>query len=192
MVIAGVIIALIIYDILLEVVDSLSLFFMLYILALLATLIWASWKAVSISDIKTIIAYSTISQISYMFLALLVNPFLTLYHIIIHALFKCNLFLICGSLIHVQYHYQSINNIKINHSFIKLIFILSASVLILSLSKETIIYSFILLFNSIFIDLILILGALYTIVYIFNIYFHCFFLNKPTTINSINFNPILI
>jgi len=38
--------------------------------------------AISISDIKTIIAYPTISQIPYMFIALLINPSLTLYHII--------------------------------------------------------------------------------------------------------------
>ena len=135
-------------------------------------------KAISISDIKTIIAYSTISQISYMFIALLINPFLTLYHIIIHALFKALLFLICGSLIHIQYHYQSINNLKINHTFIKLISILIGSVLISSLSKETIIYSSILLFSSIFIDISLILGTIYTILYTSNIYIQCFYFNK--------------
>lgn len=135
-------------------------------------------KAISISDIKTIIAYSTISQISYMFIALLINPFLTLYHIIIHALFKALLSLISGSLIHIQYHYQSINNLKINHTFIKLISILSGSVLILSLSKETIIYSSILLFSSIFIDISLTLGTIYTILYTSNIYIQCFYFNK--------------
>ena len=88
MVIAGVIIGLIINDIIIEVMDSFSLFFLLLILILLLTLLWSLLKAISISDIKSIIAYSTISQISYMFIALLINPFLTLYHIIIHALFK--------------------------------------------------------------------------------------------------------
>ena len=51
-------------------------------------LIITSIKAGVSSDIKVIIALSTISQLSYMFISLLINPLLTLFHIIIHALFK--------------------------------------------------------------------------------------------------------
>jgi NADH-quinone oxidoreductase subunit L len=158
--------------------DSFSLFFLLLILILLLTLLWSLLKAISISDIKSIIAYSTISQISYMFIALLINPVLTLYHIIIHALFKSLLFLLSGSLIHIQYHYQSIYKLKIKHTFIKTILLFTGSVLILSLSKETIIYSSNSIFSSLFIILILILGAIYTIIYTFNIYLKCFYYTK--------------
>ena len=76
-----------------------------------------------------------------MFIALLINPVFTLYHIIIHAIFKSLLFLLSGSLIHIQSHYQSIYKLKIKHTFIKTILLFTGSVLILSLSKETIIYS---------------------------------------------------
>ncbi len=178
MVIAGVIIGLIINNIIIEVMDSFSLFFLLLVIGLISTLLWTLLKAISISDIKSIIAYSTISQISYMFIALLINPVLTLYHIIIHAIFKSLLFLLTGSLIHIQYHYQSIYKLKIKHTFIKTILLFTGSVLILSLSKETIIYSLNLIFSSLFLILILILGAIYTIIYTFNIYLKCFYYTK--------------
>jgi NADH:ubiquinone oxidoreductase subunit 5 (subunit L)/multisubunit Na+/H+ antiporter MnhA subunit len=130
---------------------------------------------VSISDIKIIIACSTISQISYMFIALLINPLLTLYHIIIHALFKSLLFLLSGSLIHIQQHYQSIVKLKSKHTFIKIALLFSGSVLILSLSKETIIYSSNSIFSSLFIIYLLVLGTIYTILYSINIYLKCFY-----------------
>ena len=95
-----------------------------------------------VTFIKSIIAFPTISQISYMFLALFINPLLCLFHIIIHALFKSILSLLAGSMIHIQYNYQSIYKIKINHSFIFIIFLLVGSVLIISLSKEIMIQSF--------------------------------------------------
>jgi NADH-ubiquinone oxidoreductase chain 5 len=175
MVIAGVIIGLIINDIIIEVLDSFNLFFLSLILLILLTLLWSLLKAISIDDIKSIIAYSTISQISYMFIALLINPFLTLYHIVIHALFKSLLFLLSGSLIHNQYNYQSINKVKIKHTFIKTTLLFTGSVLILSLSKETIIYSSNSIFSSLYITMLLILGTIYTIIYAFNIYLKCFY-----------------
>ena len=52
-------------------------------------------------DIKKILAYSTISQLGYMFLALGVGAFSSaLFHLITHAFFKACLFLSAGSLIH--------------------------------------------------------------------------------------------
>jgi NADH:ubiquinone oxidoreductase subunit 5 (subunit L)/multisubunit Na+/H+ antiporter MnhA subunit len=182
MVIAGVIIGLIINDIIIEVLDSFSLFFLSLILLILLTLLWSLLKAISISDIKSIIAYSTISQISYMFIALLINPFLTLYHIVIHALFKSLLFLLSGSLIHTQYNYQSINKVKIKQTFIKTTLLFTGSVLILSLSKETIIYSSNSIFSSLYITMLLILGTIYTIIYAFNIYLKCFYYSKSVNL----------
>jgi len=182
MVIAGVIIGLIVNDIIIEVLDSFSLFFLSLILLILLTLLWSLLKAIYISDIKSIIAYSTISQISYMFIALLINPFLTLYHIVIHALFKSLLFLLSGSLIHTQYNYQSINKVKINQTFIKTTLLFTGSVLILSLSKETIIYSSNSIFSLLYITMLLILGTIYTIIYTFNIYVKCFYYCKSVNL----------
>jgi NADH:ubiquinone oxidoreductase subunit 5 (subunit L)/multisubunit Na+/H+ antiporter MnhA subunit len=113
-----------------------------------------------------------------MFIALLINPFFTLYHIIIHALFKSLLFLLSGSLIHIQYHYQSINKLKIKHTFIKTTLLFSASVLILSLAKESIIYYSNSVFSSLFIIMLLIIGTIYTIIYTFNIYLKCFYYSQ--------------
>ena len=62
-----------------------------------------------------IIAFSTINQISYMFLALLLFPLVRLFHIIVHALFKSLLSLPAGSIIHVQSNFQSIYKLRINY-----------------------------------------------------------------------------
>ena len=82
------------------------------------------------------------SKITTLSIVLFINPLLCLFHIIIHALFKSILSLLAGSMIHIQYNYQSIYKIKINHSFIFIIFLLVGSVLIISLSKEIMIQSF--------------------------------------------------
>jgi NADH:ubiquinone oxidoreductase subunit 5 (subunit L)/multisubunit Na+/H+ antiporter MnhA subunit len=102
MVLAGVVVGLMVEEGLATVLDSSSLFYLVLILLLLCTLCWSGIKAIVCCDVKAVVAFSTISQISYMFIALLINPGLTLYHIIIHALFKSFLFLLCGSAIHVQ------------------------------------------------------------------------------------------
>ena len=73
-----------------------------------------SSKTISSNDIKLIIAPSTISQISYTSIVLLINPILCFYHTIIHPLFKSLLFLLAGSLIHIYSNYQNIYRIKIN------------------------------------------------------------------------------
>lgn len=62
-------------------------------------------------DIKKILAYSTISQLGYMFLALGVGAFSSaLFHLITHAFFKACLFLSAGSLIHGLGGEQDIRN----------------------------------------------------------------------------------
>jgi len=88
MVIAGVYLGLIINDNLIILLDKSCLFLLLLIILLLITLIPSLFKAITANDIKGIIAFPTINQISYMFLALIINPIISLFHIIIHALFK--------------------------------------------------------------------------------------------------------
>jgi len=105
-----------------------------------------------------------------MFLAILLFILIPIYHIIIHALFKSLLFLLSGSLIHIQLNYQSIYKLKINHYFINISFILASSVLIISLSKEGIIHSNNYILSSIFITLLTVLGGIFTMIYTMKIY----------------------
>ena len=148
MVIAGVYFGLLICFLLALCVQFIFLFFIFFILFVCFSLIWSLFKAVAITDIKSIIAYSTISQISYMFLCVLFFPQYSLYHIIIHGLFKSLLFLLSGSLIHVQLNFQSIYKMRVNNLLIKISFILGVCVLILSLSKEGIIHSSYIMISS--------------------------------------------
>lgn len=150
-------------------------FFIVLLLLIILSLIISLFKAISLSDMKSIIAYSTISQISYMFLCLLLIPHYALYHIIVHGLFKSLLFLLSGSLIHVQLNFQSIYKMKFNNLMIKISFILGVCVLILSLSKEgIIIYCNILSFSFIF--FISILSILFSLFYCFKYFLYCFYI----------------
>ena len=80
---------------------------------------------------------------------------------------------------------------KINHSFIKIIFILASCVLVLSLSKEIIIYSILYQLSSTIFFIILWLGAVLTLLYSSKIYYclfiKCIIYNSFIYI-SINFN----
>jgi len=65
------------------------------------TAIFAATMAVAQNDIKKVLAYSTISQLGYMFLALGVGAFAAgIFHLMTHAFFKALLFLGAGSVIH--------------------------------------------------------------------------------------------
>ncbi len=165
----------IIDDMIIVLVDYYSLFLLNFFIIPFITLIWSLLKAILLSDIKSIIALSTISQISYMFISLLINPLLCLYHIIIHSLFKSLLFLFAGSLIHIQYNYQNIYIIKIKIKYYIIIYLLTSSILILSLSKEYIIHDIFIFINSAFYFIILGNGAVFTTLYTLKIYFYIFY-----------------
>ncbi len=65
------------------------------------TALLGAYLACKVWDVKKILAYSTMSQLGYMFLALGVGAFSTsLFHLLTHAFFKACLFLSAGSLIH--------------------------------------------------------------------------------------------
>ena len=65
-----------------------------------ATLLLAGFSALTQRDIKRVLAYSTISQIGYMFLALGVGAWsAAMFHLLIHAFFKALLFLGAGVII---------------------------------------------------------------------------------------------
>ena len=60
-------------------------------------------------DIKKVLAYSTVSQLGFMFMAVGVGAFdVALYHVFTHAFFKATLFLGAGSVIHALHHEQDI------------------------------------------------------------------------------------
>ncbi len=63
------------------------------------------------NDIKRVIAYSTCSQLGYMFVALGVGGYsLGVFHLFTHAFFKALLFLGAGSVIHAMHHEQDMRN----------------------------------------------------------------------------------
>jgi NADH-quinone oxidoreductase subunit L len=73
------------------------------------TLLLAAFSALAQNDIKRILAYSTISQIGYMFLALGVGAFSAgIFHLMTHAFFKALLFLAAGAVIHCLHHEHNI------------------------------------------------------------------------------------
>lgn len=66
-----------------------------------ATMLLAGFSALAQSDIKRVLAYSTISQIGYMFLALGLGAWSAgMFHFMTHAFFKALLFLAAGVVIH--------------------------------------------------------------------------------------------
>jgi NADH-quinone oxidoreductase subunit L len=63
------------------------------------------------NDIKRIVAYSTCSQLGYMFVAMGVGAYsIGMFHLFTHAFFKALLFLGSGSVIHAMHHEQDIRN----------------------------------------------------------------------------------
>jgi NADH-quinone oxidoreductase subunit L len=75
----------------------------------LVTLLLAAFTALNQTDIKRILAYSTISQIGYMFLALGVGAWsASVFHLMTHAFFKALLFLAAGAVIHCLHHEHNI------------------------------------------------------------------------------------
>src|SRR5262245_51058555 len=66
-----------------------------------ATAIFAATIGIAQNDIKKVLAYSTVSQLGYMFLACGVGAFVAgIFHVMTHAFFKALLFLGSGSVIH--------------------------------------------------------------------------------------------
>ncbi len=73
------------------------------------TLLYAGLCALAQSDIKRVLAYSTVSQIGYMFLALGVGSYTgAIFHLMTHAFFKALLFLSAGIVIDALHHEHNI------------------------------------------------------------------------------------
>lgn len=77
----------------------------------IATAILAALIAITQTDIKKVLAYSTVSQLGYMFLGLGVGAYTgAFFHVITHAFFKALLFLGAGSVIHAMSNEQDMRN----------------------------------------------------------------------------------
>jgi NADH-quinone oxidoreductase subunit L len=83
--------------------------FVMFIVAIIgaATALFAATIGLAQNDIKKVLAYSTISQLGYMFMACGVGAFVAaIFHVMTHAFFKAQLFLGSGSVIHGMHHEQ--------------------------------------------------------------------------------------
>lgn len=75
----------------------------------ISTALLAATIALKQNDIKKVLAYSTVSQLGYMFLGLGVGAYSgAVFHVVTHAFFKALLFLGAGSVIHAMHHEQDI------------------------------------------------------------------------------------
>ncbi len=82
---------------------------MLLVVALvgMATAIFAAIIGITQNDIKKVLAYSTVSQLGFMFMAAGVGAFvISIFHVMTHAFFKALMFLGAGSVIHGMHHEQ--------------------------------------------------------------------------------------
>lgn len=80
---------------------------MLITVIALATALMAALIALTQNDIKKVLAYSTVSQLGFMFMAVGVGAYwIAIFHLITHAFFKACLFLGAGSVIHACHHEQ--------------------------------------------------------------------------------------
>lgn len=71
-----------------------------------ATALFAALIGLKQYDIKKVLAYSTVSQLGYMFVAVGAGAYTAgIFHLVTHAFFKALLFLGAGSVIHAMHHY---------------------------------------------------------------------------------------
>lgn len=88
-----------------------------------ATALYAATVAVSQNDIKKVLAYSTVSQLGYMFLAVGSGAYTAaIFHMVTHAFFKALLFLGSGSVIHGMHHEQDMRRMGALRKFMPLTF----------------------------------------------------------------------
>ena len=82
---------------------------MVIVLIGLLTALLAAFSAINQYDIKKVLAYSTISQLGFMFIAIGAGAYVAaIFHLVTHAFFKALLFLGAGAVIHSMHHEQDI------------------------------------------------------------------------------------
>ena len=164
------------------------------ILVGLFTIIFGGLSSINQNDIKKIIAFSTCSQLGYMFLTNgLLIPSVGLFHLLTHGFFKAMLFLTAGIIIHNFRNEQDIRkfgSFVLSYPFSFFLFLLG-SLSIMSFpflsgfySKEAIIESSLSPQYPIYIYILMVIGAVFTSIYSFKLMYYTFF-TKP---NSLNYN----
>lgn len=146
------------------------------------TALFAATIGFAQTDIKKVLAYSTVSQLGFMFAALGVGAFSAgVFHVVTHAFFKALLFLGAGSVIHAMHHEQDIrvmgglkSKLPITHATFLLGYLAIIGFPFFSgyFSKDEIIIQA--LANKPVIGYLLILGALMTAFYMSRVYFLTF------------------
>ena len=145
-------------------------------------------------DIKKIIAYSTISQLGYMFIAIGFFEYnLSLWHLINHACFKALLFLSAGALIHNLFGHQDIRKFgNIPLPLLAITFLIgNLSIMAIPFmtgwwTKDQILLE-IFKYNS-FMYLLIYLAAIITAAYSIKLFLCCF--NSRSRLSNNNYNSI--
>lgn len=84
------------------------------------TALMAATIALVQNDIKRILAFSTISQLGFMMLAMGVGAYASsVFHLVTHAFFKCLLFLAAGAVIHEMHHVKDKYRLDFDHQDIR-------------------------------------------------------------------------
>jgi len=168
------------------------------------SLLIAGISALHQNDIKKVLAYSTISQIGYMFLALGVGAWSAgIFHFLIHAFFKALLFLGAGAIIISLHHEQNMFKMGGMAKKMPLVFftflIGSSSLAALPFitagfySKDSILwYAYSSEFGNIIFWLIAVVGAFITSLYTFKMVFITFFGSTKTKFDNKNTAKISI
>jgi NADH-quinone oxidoreductase subunit L len=148
----------------------------------IATSLITAFIALRQNDIKKVLAYSTVSQLGLMFVALGLGSYtVALFHVTTHAFFKALLFLGSGSIIHANHHEQDITKMGGLRKYMpitKTVFLIGTLAIsgfpLLSgfFSKDEILASA--LHENTVIFGLLILSAALTAVYMFRLYFLVF------------------
>lgn len=124
-----------------------------------STLIVASLAALKEVDAKKLVALSTLSQLGLLIIGLRIGGWLVcLFHLLMHAMAKANLFLVVGNLIHLRFSQQDIRKLSSIISRFRLFIIITISLLRLIgviitsgfLSKDSILISYHSLTSSLF------------------------------------------
>ena len=85
------------------------------------TAFMAASIALTQNDIKRILAYSTISQLGFMVMALGIGAYSeSIFHLVTHAFFKCLLFLAAGAVIHQLHHAAKVSNATFDYQDVRL------------------------------------------------------------------------
>ncbi len=158
----------------------------------LFTIIFGGLSSINQNDIKKIIAYSTCSQLGYMFLTSgLLIPSVGLFHLLTHGFFKAMLFLTAGIIIH---NFKNEQDIRKFGSFVFsfplsffLFFLGSLSILSFPFlsgfySKEAIIESSLAPQYPIYIYFLMVVGAVFTSIYSLKLMYYTF-LTNPNSLN---------